>query len=124
MTHTPGSLRTIQSGVMHRLVKLTSQKPYLSDEGVDKVYPHHVNALCEAGLEPPNFPTMGDLWKIQDEKMDNNKEKEPDINRNKNINLYFCVAYSGNFLTYIHRVINRRKNQYFLSESANVLPCI
>ena len=36
-THTPGTLRTIPSGVLNRLAKLTSRKPSLHSEGVDKV---------------------------------------------------------------------------------------
>ena len=36
-------------------------------------------------------------------------EKEPDVRKNKNINVYFCVAYSRYFSTSNHRVINRLK---------------
>ena len=60
--HTLGILRAIPSEVLNRLAKLTSQKPSLHYEEVDKFYPDHSNALREAGLTPPNFPTMGDLW--------------------------------------------------------------
>ena len=63
-TYTPGTLRAIPSGDINRLAKLTSQKPFLRSEGVDKVYPDHVNALRKVGLSPPDFPTMGDLWKF------------------------------------------------------------
>ena len=94
ITHTPGTLRAIPSGVFNRLAKLTSWNPSIHSEGVDKVYPDHANALCKAGPAPPNFPTMGDLWKIQDEKLEIDNEKEPDVNKKKNINVYFCVAYS------------------------------
>ena len=62
--HTPGTLRAIPSGVFNRLAKLTSLKPSLHSEGVDKFYPDHANALRKAGLAPPYFPTMGDLWKM------------------------------------------------------------
>ena len=92
--HTPGNLRAIPSGVFNRLAKLTSRKPSLHSEGVDKVYPDHANALRKAGLAPPDFPTMGDLWKMQDEKLEIENEKEPDVNKKKNRNVYFCVAYS------------------------------
>ena len=61
-TYTPGTLRAIPSGDINRLAKLTSRKPFLRSEGVDKVYPDHANALRKAGLAPPDFPTMGDLW--------------------------------------------------------------
>ena len=60
---------------MNRLAKLASQKPSLNSEGVDKVYPDHAKALCKAGLAPPNFSTMLDLWKNQDEKLDIENEK-------------------------------------------------
>ena len=58
-THTPGTLHAIPSGVLNRLTKLTSRKPPLHYEGVDKIYPNHANALREADFAPPNFPTMG-----------------------------------------------------------------
>ena len=96
-THTPGTLRAIPSGVLNRLEKLTSQKPSLQSEGVDKVYPDHANALRKSGLTPPDFLTIGDLWKMQDKKMDIENKKEPDVNKNKNRNVYFCVSYSHYF---------------------------
>ena len=107
-THTPGTLRTIPSGVLNRLVKLTSRKPSIQAEAVDTIYPAHENALRKAGLAPPVFPTMGDLWRKQDEKV--KKEKERDVSVKKNRNFYFCVAYSFYFSTEIHRVIDRLKN--------------
>ena len=57
-THTPGNLRAIPSGFLNRLAKLTSRKPSLNYEGVDKVHPDHTNALLKAVLAPPDFPTM------------------------------------------------------------------
>ena len=63
--HTPGTLRAIPSGVFNRLAKITSRKPSLHSEGVDKVYPDQANALRKAGLAPPDLPTMGDLWKCR-----------------------------------------------------------
>ena len=90
--HTPSTLHMIYSGVMNRLKKLTSQKNSLHYKGLDKIYPDHANALCEAGLAPPNLRTMGNLWKKQDEKLDIENEKEPDVNKKKNKNVYFCVA--------------------------------
>ena len=109
-THTPGTRSMIPSGVLDRIEKLTSQIPSLHSEGVEKVYPDHVNALRKSGLAPPKLPKMGDLWKMQDEKLDMKNEKEPDINRRKNRNFYFCVAYSRYLSLSIHRVINRLKN--------------
>ena len=89
-TKTPGTLRTIPSGFLNRLVKLTSRNPSIHYEGVDKIYPDHANALCKASLAPPNFPTMGDLWIKQDEKV--NSEKEQDVRKKENRNVYFFVA--------------------------------
>ena len=59
-THIPVTLCTIPSEVLNRLEKLTSQKTSLHSEGVEKIYPDHANSLRKAGLEPPNFPTMGE----------------------------------------------------------------
>ena len=107
-THTPVTLRVIPSGVMNRLDKITSQKPSLHSEGVEKVCHDHANTLREACIAPPNFLTMGDLWKIQNYRLDIENEKEPDIYKKKNRNVYFCAAYSSYYSTSIHRVINRR----------------
>ena len=95
-------------------MKLTLQKRSLHSEGVDKVYPDHANALRKAGLTPPDFPTMGDLWKMQDEKLETENEKEPDVNKKKNRNAYFGVVYSRYFSTSIHRVINGLKKMFNL----------
>ena len=70
-THTPGTLCAIPSRVQNRLDKLTLRNPSVHAEAVDKIYPDHANALRKAGLAPPVFPTMGDLWIKQDEKVDN-----------------------------------------------------
>ena len=72
-THTPGTLCTIPSGVLNRLAKLTLRNPSFHSKAVDKIYPDHVNALRKAGLAPPIFPTMGALWRKQDEKVDSEK---------------------------------------------------
>ena len=37
-------------------------------------------------------------------------EKEPEVNKKKNRNIYFCVPYPRYFFTSIHRVINIQKN--------------
>ena len=42
-------------------------------------------------------------------------EKEPEVNKNKNRNIYFYVAYSPYFSTSIHRLINRLKIYFNLS---------
>ena len=43
------------------------------------------------------------------------KEKHPEVNNNKNRNVYFCIAYSRYFSTSIHRVINNLKKSFKLS---------
>ena len=62
-THTPGTLHAIPSGVLNHLAKLTSRKISIQAEAVDTIYPTQVNALLKAGLAPPVFPTMVDLWR-------------------------------------------------------------
>ena len=69
-THAPGTLRAITSGVLNRLNKLTSIKPSINSEGLEKIYRDHANALRKAVLAPPNLPTMGYLLSKQDEKVD------------------------------------------------------
>ena len=80
-THTPGTLRTISSVVLICLAKLTSQKPSIHSEGVDIIYPEHANALHKVGLAPSNFPTMGNLWSKQDEKVDIKKKNQTSTKR-------------------------------------------
>ena len=72
-----------------------------------------MNALRKAGLIPPNFLTMGDLWRKQDVKVD--MEKEQEVSKKENINVYFCVAYSRYFSTSIHMVINKLRKSFNLS---------
>ena len=43
------------------------------------------------------------------------KNKERDVSVKKNINVYFCVAYSRYFSTEIHRVISRLKKSFNLT---------
>ena len=61
ITHIPGILRAIPSGILNCLAKLTSRKLSIQAEAVDTIYPAHANALRKAGLAAPVFPTMGDL---------------------------------------------------------------
>ena len=79
-THTPGTLRAIPSGVLNHLAKLTSINPSIHSEALDKIYHNHANDLRKAGLSPHVFSTMGDLWRNQDEEVDN--EKERDVSKN------------------------------------------
>ena len=80
---------------------------------MDKIYPAHANALRKAGLAPPIFSTMGELWEKQDEKVDKNKERDVSVKKNRNV--YFCVAYSRDFSSAIHRVIDRLKRSFNLT---------
>ena len=97
-THTPNTLRAIPSGVFNRLAKLTSSKPSIRVSAVDTIYPAHANALLKAGLAPPVFPTMGELWGKQYEKLEKNKYHDVSVKKNRNV--YFCVAYSHYFSTH------------------------
>ena len=76
--------------------KLTSRKLSIRTVAVDLIYPAHANTLRKARLAPSAFPTMGYLWEKQDEKLEKNKELNVSVKKNRNI--YFCVAYSRNFL--------------------------
>ena len=107
-THTPGTLRVIPSGVLKHRSEITSRNPSIHAEAVDKIYPAHAKALRKAGLAPPVSPTMGYLWRKQDEKVDTEKGRDFSVKKNRNV--YFCVAYSRYFSTSIHRVIDRLKS--------------
>ena len=90
-THTPGTLCAILSGVLNHLAKIISRKPSIQAEAADTIYPAHANTLHKAVLVPPVFPTMGELWRKEDEKVKKNKERDVRIKKNRNV--YFCVAY-------------------------------
>ena len=62
ITHTPDNPHNIPSGVLNSLENITSRKPNFHSQRVDNVYPDRVNALREAGLAPPIFQAMGELW--------------------------------------------------------------
>ena len=74
--------------------KPTSRKTSFQSKRVDNVYPDHANDLHEASLASPISLKMGELWKGQDGKMNLDKEKYPEVNKNKNRNVYLCVSYS------------------------------
>ena len=112
-THTPGTIRAIPYKVLNRLANLTSRNPSTHAEAVDNIYPANANALWKAGLAPPVFPTMGDLWRNQDEKVE--IEKERDISEKTNKNVYFYVEYSRYFSRSNHRVIDRLKKSFNLT---------
>ena len=80
---------------------------------MDSIYLAHANALRKAGLAPSVFPTMGELWEKQDEKLEKNNERDVSVKKNRNV--YFCVAYSRYFSTATHRVIDRLKNSFNLT---------
>ena len=107
-THTPGTIRVIPSGVLNRLTKLTSQKPSLPSEGVDKVYPTTQMLSARRAFHL----LISQQWESYGKRRMKKRilrTKEPDVNKKKNRTVYFCVAYSRYFSTYIHRVINRLK---------------
>ena len=67
----------------------TSRNPSVQAEAVDTIYPAHTNALREAGLAPPVFPTMEELWKKQDEKVEKNKERDVSVKKKQKF-LFLC----------------------------------
>ena len=81
-THIPGTLQAVPSGVLNCLVKFTLIKPSYYSERVDKIYPNHTNSIHQAGLLPTILSTMGELWKNQDENMDIDNKKGPDVSKN------------------------------------------
>ena len=68
----------------NRLAKPTLHKPYFYSERVYNVYPDHANDLHKAGLEPPIFPAIIQLWKGQDEKTGIENKKETRIQQKEN----------------------------------------
>ena len=119
-TYIPGTPYAILLRVLNHLEKITSQKPEINSKYVDYVYTNNDNDLRKAGLAP----NMGALWRYQDEKIDSDKENDPDTDKKKNINVYFCVTYSRYFSMSIHRVIWRLKNHLIYLIQEHVIPTI
>ena len=59
ITNTPVILHTIQPWFLNHLAKLIFQTTEYQPKRIDYIYIHHANYLCEAGLAPSDFPTMG-----------------------------------------------------------------
>ena len=58
--HTPSNLRAIPSGVMNRLAKLTSQKPSIHYEGVEKYTP----TTRTLSARQASHPLISQQWDI------------------------------------------------------------
>ena len=52
---------------------------------------------------------------MQDEMLEIENEIERDVNKKKNRNVYFCVAYTRVFSTSVYRIINGLKKTFNLS---------
>ena len=86
-----------------------AQAPFSTQKG-GKHITDHENTLHGLGLAPSISLKIGELWKVQDERTDLDKENDLDAKKKKSRNLYFCIAYSHFFSTYTHRVIDKLKN--------------
>ena len=54
-----------------------------------------------AGLAPPVFPTMGELWGKQDEKVEKNKERDVSVKKNRNV----CFQlFNRPFIIFDHKI--------------------
>ena len=97
-THIPVTLRKIPLGILNCLAKLNSRKLSFRSEIVENVYPDHLNALRKVGLAHPIFPTMGELWKGQDEKWILRKKENPESTKRKTGMYIFSLHTHGIFL--------------------------
>jgi hypothetical protein len=57
-THTKPCLKAIPNGVLNRPAKPTTPLPTLADKSLDKIYPHHLEKLHQAGLLSKPIPTL------------------------------------------------------------------
>ena len=97
-----------------------SHKPYrkthlaqthFHSKRVDNVQPNHANDLRKTGLAPTIYPTIGELWKGQDEKRILIKKNNLKSTKEKYKYLYF-VTFSRYFSTSIHSVTSKQKNHF------------
>ena len=81
---------------------------------------HCLNQLHElplqGGTRTFSFPDNGRMVERSGWKTDLDKENDPDVNKKRNRNVYFCILYSHYFSTSIQRVINSKKtfNLYWI----------
>ena len=69
---------------------------------------HDAEEVCGLSRLLRKWVSRLDLRKVQDETKDLEKEKEPEVNKKKIRNFYFCVANSRYFSVSIYSVINKQ----------------
>eukprot|EP00957_Ditylum_brightwellii_P109615 8360523-Ditylum_brightwellii.AAC.1 len=74
-THRSTVFKSITSGVLTCITQLTSKSTALQNLKFDQVYPEHVEALHDAGVALREFPTIGKLQDLEDEKCQQHEEE-------------------------------------------------
>ena len=87
ITHTPGTIRSFLSGV-----------------------PYHANILSMAVLTPPILLIMRELLKNQDENMDIENEREPEVRKKIGISI---LAFHTRVIFYIYQQGNQHAKESF-----------
>ena len=120
-THTNATFKSIPSGVIKRLSKLTSATPENENLPMNEIYPTHAAAMEKAELRSPTgYPTLKECI-LQNTSSVNNESTEElsddDIKkaRDKARTTWFCIGYSKIWGMPISARLKRLRNKYGLT---------
>eukprot|EP00957_Ditylum_brightwellii_P054309 4114540-Ditylum_brightwellii.AAC.1 len=73
--HRPTVFKSVTRGVFTRIAQLTSKSKAMKKMKFNQVYREHTKALADAGVAPKDFPTIGKLQELEEEKLQRLKKK-------------------------------------------------
>ena len=108
--HTRATFKAIPSGVLKRLLKLTTITEQNGNQTIDEIYPAHAEALTKAKLIS-DFPTLKDLKRtLETGKTNTNQPKEKKRSRQT----YFCIGITNIWTEKIHRILTTIRKKFDL----------
>ena len=114
--HTGACFRAIPAGVCNRLAKLTTITNDNADLPLDEIYKEHFKQLRHAELIKGRVPTLREeLDRLaQAKQVGGGSRKEKQRERNRFRTTYFCIGFSRAWITPIHSIINRLREEFDL----------
>jgi len=112
---TKACFKAIPSGVYKRLSKLTTITETNKNLPLDKIYPHHFQALQQVELVTNKFPTLTEQLQHHEEAKAIKQAKDNSNNeRNRRRTIYFCIGYSNIWSKPVHSIIKSIKDKFNL----------
>eukprot|EP00957_Ditylum_brightwellii_P148673 11319180-Ditylum_brightwellii.AAC.1 len=90
-THRQSTFKSITTGALMQLGRLTSRTTDLEPVKLNPIYPDHAKALTIADVAPEEFPTFREIWKKEDENLTDQEKKK----RRDRCTIYFALGYSN-----------------------------